>query len=84
MSMAEAARIAGTTDGKAVAKALEENNFELLTGTMDWTSADTGHQPLKSVAMVELQNATTSFIGWRTPSNVPTPPYLKQWMKRQE
>jgi hypothetical protein len=51
---------------------------------MDWTSADTGHQPLKSVAMVELQDATTSFIGWRTPSNVPTPPYLKQWMKRQE
>lgn len=84
MSMAEAAEIAGTTDGEAVAKALEENNFELLTGTMDWTSADTGHQPLKSVAMVELQDATTSFIGWRTPSNVPTPPYLKQWMKRQE
>ncbi len=84
MSMARAAEIAGTTDGKAVAKALEENNFELLTGTMDWTSADTGHQPLKSVAMVELQDATTSFIGWRTPSNVPTPPYLKQWMKRQE
>lgn len=84
MSMARAAEIAGTTDGKAVAKALVENDYELLTGTMDWTSADTGHQPLKSVAMVELQNATTEFIGWRTPSNVPTPPYLEQWMERQE
>lgn len=84
MSMANAAEIAGTVEGKAVSKALEENDFELLTGTMDWTSADTGHQPLKSVAMVELQDAETSFIGWRTPSNVPTPPYLKAWMERQE
>jgi len=84
MSMARAAEMAGTTDGEAVATALEENDFELLTGTMDWTSADTGHQPLKSVAMVELQDAKTEFIGWRTPSNVPTPPYLKEWMERQE
>lgn len=84
MSMAKAAEIAGTVEGKAVSKALEENDYELLTGTMDWTSADTGHQPLKSVAMVELQDAETSFIGWRTPSDVPTPPYLKQWMDRQE
>lgn len=83
MSMAEAAEIAGTVEGKAVSKALEENDFELLTGTMDWTSADTGHQPLKSVAMVELQGTETSFIGWRTPSDVPTPPYLQRWMEQQ-
>ncbi len=67
-----------------MSKALEENDYELLTGTMDWTTADTGHQPLKSVAMVELQDAKTSFIGWRTPSNVPTPPYLEQWMAQQD
>ncbi len=83
MSMARAAEIAGTVEGKAVSKALEENDFELLTGTMDWTSADTGHQPLKSVAMVELQNAENEFIGWRTPTNVPTPPYLERWMENQ-
>lgn len=84
MAMTEAVEIAGTTDGDAVAKALEDNKFELLTGTMDWSTADTGHEPNKSVALVELRNGETSFLGWRQPSNVPKPPYLQKFIEQQE
>lgn len=83
MAIAEAVEIAGTTEGSAVAKALEENEFELLTGTMDWSSADTGHEPDKSVAMVELKEGETSFIGWVRPTNVPKPDYLIRFIEQQ-
>lgn len=81
MAMAKAVEIAGTTDGKAVAEALEENEFNLLSGVMDWSSAATGHEPTKSVAMVEIQDGETSFIGWLTPHDVPTPPYLQKFIE---
>src|SRR5699024_10218768 len=75
MVLADAAKIAGTTDGKAVAEALTNNEFQLLSGpTSSWSSADTGHEPIKPGAMVQLQNGETSFLGWWTPENVPTPP----------
>jgi len=83
MAIAQAVEIAGTTEGKAVARALEENEFELLTGTMDWSSAETGHEPNKSVAMVQLQNGETSFIGWVRPTNVPKPDYLVRFIEQQ-
>lgn len=84
MVMAEAVKIAETTEGKAVAKALEDNEFELLTGTMDWSTAKTGHEPDKSAALVELQGGETRFLGWTRPSNVPTPPYLQRFMEQNQ
>lgn len=82
--MAKAVEMAGTTDGAAVAKVMEENVFNFLTGTMDWTSAETGHEPDKSVAMVELIDGKTSFIGWRRPTDVPKPDYLVKYIERQK
>jgi len=47
MVLAEAMELAGSTDGAEMAKAMEENTFELLTGTLDWSDAATGHEPNK-------------------------------------
>ncbi len=81
--MAQAVEIAGTTDGDAVARAMEENEFSLLTGKMDWSSADTGHEPDKAVALVALEEGKPSFIGWTRPTNVPKPPYLQKFIEQQ-
>jgi branched-chain amino acid transport system substrate-binding protein len=64
MVYAQAIEAAGTTDGAAVADKMEEMEFDLLSGHMDWSSAEEGHFPNKEVAMVELQGAQPSFIGW--------------------
>ncbi len=71
MVYAQAIEAVGTTDGAAVAKAMEDMTFDLLSGTMDWTSADEGHFPLKEVALVGLENAEPFFIGWVSVKNPP-------------
>lgn len=70
---AQAMEAAGTTDGAAVAAAMEEMTFDLLSGQLDWTPADEGHQPLKEVAIVQLQGGEASFLGWVAPENPPEP-----------
>jgi len=71
MVYAQAIEAAGTTDGAAVADKMEEMVFDLLSGHMDWSSAEEGHFPNKEVTMVELQGAKPSFIGWFTVENPP-------------
>jgi branched-chain amino acid transport system substrate-binding protein len=56
-----------------VAKALEENEFDLLTGKLKYRSAADGHAPDKAAALVELEKAKPSFLGWRRPENPPAP-----------
>jgi branched-chain amino acid transport system substrate-binding protein len=73
MLLAKAVEIAGTTDGDAVAKALEENEFDLLTGKLDYRTAEEGHQPDKAAALISLTGGEPSFIGWRRPENPPAP-----------
>jgi len=73
MLLAEAMEIAGTTDGAAVAKAMEENTFELFTGTLDWSDAASGHEPNKAAAMVELVKGEPKFLGWVIPDSIPAP-----------
>ena len=73
MLMAQAAEIAGTTDGAAVAKALEENEFNLLTGKLSYKNAKDGHAPEKAAALVSLTKGKPSFLGWRRPDNPPAP-----------
>jgi branched-chain amino acid transport system substrate-binding protein len=62
---------AGTTDGAAVAKAMEDMEFDNLTGHIDWSDAAGGHMPSKAAAMVLLQNGEPQFIGWVTPTTLP-------------
>ena len=73
MLMAEAVKAAGTTDGAAVAKALEEGEFNLLTGKLSYKNAAEGHAPDKAAVLVELKGGKPKFLGWRRPKNPPAP-----------
>ncbi len=73
MMLAKAVEMAGGTDGAAVAKALEENEFDLLTGKLSYSSAADGHYPAKAAALVALAKGKPSFLGWRQPENPPAP-----------
>ena len=73
MVMAQAAEKAGTTDGAAMAKVMETEEFQLLTGKLRWSDAATGHEPSKEAALVALKGGKPSFIGWRQPTNIPKP-----------
>jgi branched-chain amino acid transport system substrate-binding protein len=71
MVYAQSIEEAGSTDGPAVAAAMEELEFDLLSGHMDWSTAAEGHFPGKEVALVQLQEAEPSFIGWFSVENPP-------------
>ena len=73
MLMADAVKMAGTTDGAAVAKALEEGEFKLLTGNLSYSNAADGHAPDKAAVLVELKAGTPGFLGWRRPESIPNP-----------
>jgi branched-chain amino acid transport system substrate-binding protein len=73
MLMAEAIKAAGTTDGAAVAKALEDGQFKLLTGELNYGTAEEGHVPDKAAVMVELKGGKPTFLGWRRPETLPAP-----------
>lgn len=64
MAYRDAIEEAGTTDGAAVAVAMEQLEFDMLSGNMDWTSAEQGHVPLKEVALAGLENGEPFFIDW--------------------
>jgi branched-chain amino acid transport system substrate-binding protein len=73
MMLAQAVEAAGSTDGAAVAKALEDGQFKLLTGDLDYRSAEEGHMPDKAAVLIELKGGKPSFLGWRRPESVPAP-----------
>jgi branched-chain amino acid transport system substrate-binding protein len=73
MILAQSMEKAQTTDGARVAKAMEEIEFTLLTGKLDWSTADQGHAPNIEAALVQIQNGAPSFIGWGKPENPPAP-----------
>lgn len=73
MVLAEAMEKAGTTDGAAVAKAMEDTEFSLLTGKLDWSTAAEGHEPMKEAAMASVSGGSTAFEGWFKPSWAPEP-----------
>ena len=73
MLMAQAAEIAGSFDGAAIAKALENNEFNLLTGKLSYRSAKNGHAPDKAAVLISLTQGKPAFIGWRRPENPPAP-----------
>jgi branched-chain amino acid transport system substrate-binding protein len=73
MVMAQAMETAGTTDGAAMAEAMETTTFDLLTGQLDWSDAATGHEPNKEAFLVELVEAQPQFIQRVLPENIPAP-----------
>ncbi|MCJ7626082.1 MAG: ABC transporter substrate-binding protein [Anaerolineaceae bacterium] len=73
MVLAEAMEICGSTDGAAMAKVMEETTFDLLTGKLSWSDAESGHAPDKEAFIVELIDAIPHFIGRVLPKSVPAP-----------
>lgn len=73
MVLAQAMEKAGTTDGAAVAKAMETMTFDLFTGQLKWSDAASGHEPNKAAALVELKEGKPHFINWITPQKLPKP-----------
>lgn len=73
MVLAQAMEKAGTTDGAAVAKAMENTEFDLLTGKLKWSDAASGHQPNKAAALVQIQGGKNEFIEWVIPEKIPAP-----------
>ena len=73
MLLAEAVEAAGTTEGDEVAQALEEGEFNLLTGDLSYSSAEEGHEPDKAAVLVELVDGEPQFMGWRRPETIPVP-----------
>lgn len=71
--LAEAMSETGSTDGATIAKYMEDNVFELLTGQLDWSDAASGHEPNKAAALVEVQGGATEFLGWQIPEVIPAP-----------
>jgi branched-chain amino acid transport system substrate-binding protein len=71
--LAGAMEKAGSTDGAAMARAMEDNTWDLLTGELDWEPADKGHETHKQAAMVSLTGGVPSFLGWLLPDSQPAP-----------
>jgi branched-chain amino acid transport system substrate-binding protein len=74
MVLDQAIEQAGSTDGAAVARAMEELEFDLLTGSLDWSDAAGGHEPDKETAIVKVNPGEgTEFLGWFRPEYLPEP-----------
>jgi branched-chain amino acid transport system substrate-binding protein len=73
MVLAQASEYAGTIEGAAVADAMEELEFDLLSGKLDWTDAEDGHQPQKEATIIVAQDAVTQFVTKIKPSYLPSP-----------
>jgi branched-chain amino acid transport system substrate-binding protein len=71
--LAAAMKKAGSTDGAAMAKAMEGTEFELVTGKLIWSDAASGHQPDIEAPLVQLDKAVPKFIGWVRPNDIPPP-----------
>lgn len=71
--LAQAMESAKSTDGAAVAKAMEDLTFDLLTGKLDWSAAADGHEPNKETVVVEITQGSTKFLGWYLPTYLPEP-----------
>jgi branched-chain amino acid transport system substrate-binding protein len=71
--LAQSMESAGSTDGAATAKAMEDLTFDLLTGKLDWSDAASGHEPNKETVVVEITQGSTKFLGWYLPEYLPEP-----------
>jgi branched-chain amino acid transport system substrate-binding protein len=69
--IAQAIEQAGTTEGAALAKAMEELNYELLSGNLDWADAAGGHAPTKEAFILEVVNGEPTFVQRLNPEWAP-------------
>jgi len=73
MVLAQAMIETDSTDGATMAEWMVNREFNLLTGTLIWSDAATGHEPNKAAAIVELVNGEPVFLFWAKPDYLPEP-----------
>jgi branched-chain amino acid transport system substrate-binding protein len=69
--LADAIERAGTTEGAALAKALEEGEYDLLSGHLDWADAEGGHAPTKEAFILEVVDGKPTFVQQLQPDWAP-------------
>ncbi|MDI3341152.1 MAG: ABC transporter substrate-binding protein [Sphaerobacter sp.] len=69
--IAQAIEAAGTTDGPAMARAMEGVQYQLLSGTLTWSDAASGHRPDKEAFILEVKSGEPTFVGTIKPEYVP-------------
>lgn len=62
---------AGTTEGDALAKALEDMVIPGLSGAIDWSTAEEGHYPYKEAFILKVQDGEVSFLYKTMPEWLP-------------
>jgi branched-chain amino acid transport system substrate-binding protein len=60
--IAQAIERAGATEGAALALAMEELTYDLLSGQLDWADAAGGHAPDKEAFILEVVNGKPTFV----------------------
>lgn len=60
--LADAIERAGTTDGPALAKAMEEGQYDMLSGHLTWADAAGGHAPTKEAFILEVKDGAPTFV----------------------
>jgi branched-chain amino acid transport system substrate-binding protein len=69
--IAQGIEAAGTTEGEALAAALEGTEFELLSGNLVWSDAESGHVPSKEAFIIEVINGEPTFVTRISPEWTP-------------
>lgn len=69
--IADSIERAGTTDGDALAAAMVSHEFDLLSGKLTWSDAETGHIPQKEAFIIEVVDGKPTFVQRLAPSWTP-------------
>lgn len=69
--LADAITRAGTTDGEALAQAMVGHEYDLLSGKLTWSDAESGHIPQKEAFILEIVNGEPTLVQTLKPSWAP-------------
>lgn len=72
-ALIQAMEAAETTEGEALAQQMTDMEFDLLSGSLTWASAEDGHEPQKETAIVYLEEGQPVFDEWYKPEWTPDP-----------
>lgn len=60
--LAQSIEAAETTESDAVAEAMREGTFSLLSGELDWGDVESGHETIKQVFIIEVQGGAPGYV----------------------
>lgn len=69
--LADAITRAGTTDGEALAQAMVGHEYDLLSGKLTWSDAESGHIPQKEAFIIEIVDGKPTFVQTLAPAWTP-------------